>query len=380
MKVFPCLISFAICLFMITCSSKKDQVKKGPVKLSPSSLNFRELIPDTISSSSVFKLDDFNVWGADMVRTDDDICHLLFSHWPKDLGHHSWVTHSMIGYATSENPEGPYSYKGIALGPREEEVWDNHTAHNPSVIRFKGKYYLYYTGSTGPGWTPDKLYEPHSSDRWQHRMNMRVGVAVADHPSGPWKRFDNPLLDVPHYGDGIVATPCAMVTDNDQVYLYFKTQLPGEGMFGGGVYHYPSVSASPLGPFRKIDKPLVNKNEIFADKYFEFHIDDHEEWFQDDRYYAIVKDHDPPYLTEHGGILYLIESPDGFNWKISNHSFVKDRTILWDNGRLQHFTRLEMPKIYLENGKPRILFLSALAKDDPERHGFNVAVPLLSIE
>ena len=34
-----------------------------------------------------------------------------------------------------------------------------------------------------------------------------------------------------------------------------------------------------------------------AGRRFNFHIDDHFEWIQDGRWYAIVKDHDAPFLT-----------------------------------------------------------------------------------
>jgi len=353
-------------------------VQKKPAKKSdlPGTLDFKKLIPDTLLKTSAFKLDSFMVWGADMVRTKDGTCHLFFSHWPKHLGHRAWVTHSMIGYATSGKPEGPYHYQGIALGYRNQTDWDGTMTHNPSVIEFDSKYYLYYTGTHGPGnWGPDQSID-NEDEAWQYRMNQRVGVAVASHPSGPWQRFDKPLLDVPDYGSGIVATPCAMVSPENKIYLYFKTQLPGDGKFGGGVFHYPSVSVSPLGPFKKFDKPLVNKNEIFPDNFFNFHVDDHEEWFQDGRFYAIVKDHDAPYLTEFGKILHLLESKDGMTWERSANPFVKDRKIIWDDGHIQYFERLEMPKIYLENGKPMVLFLSALPDDDPKEHSFNIAIPL----
>jgi hypothetical protein len=378
-KILVNMLFISLIFGGVAVSYMSPNRKKQPEQtISKSTLNFKELIPDTFSKSAIFRLEDYMVWCADMVRTTDGTCHLFFSHWPKHLGHRAWVTHSMIGYATSDKPEGPYRYQGIALGYRNQTDWDGTMAHNPSIIEFNGKYYLYYTGTHGPGdWRPDRSIDD-ENEIWQYRMNQRVGVAVADHPAGPWQRFDKPLLDVPEYGSGIVATPCAMVSPENKVYLYFKTQIPGNGKFGGGVFHYPSISDSPIGPFKKIDKPMINKNEIFPGKFFNFHVDDHEEWFQNDRYYAIVKDHDAPYLTQYGKILHLLESKDGITWIRSANSFVKDRKIIWDDGHVQYFTRLEMPKIYLDNGKPKVLFLSALPDDDPEEHSFNVAVPLES--
>jgi hypothetical protein len=268
--------------------------------------DFTKLIPEVIPKSAIFTMDDWIIWGASMVRTDDGVCHLLFSRWQKTLGFSSWVTHSEIAYATADQTDGPYTFQNTALPARGVEYWDGHMTHNPSIIEYKGKFYLYYTANRGPkGWDKNQTVDD-DDKRWTHRMNQRIGVAVADHPGGPWKRFDKPLLDVPEYGADIVATPCVMVKPDGGILLCYKTQLPGEGRFGGGVVHYPATSDNPLGPFKKYGKPMVDKRKIF-NRAFHFHIDDHVEWHQDGMYYAIVKDHDKPYLTEYGKCLYLLE-------------------------------------------------------------------------
>lgn len=107
---------------------------------------------------------------------------------------------------------------------------------------------------------------------------------------------------------------------------------------------------------------------------FNFHIDDHFEWYQDGRYYAIVKDHDAPYLTEHGRCLYLLESEDGLKWRTARHALVKDFSITWEDGRTEQYERLEMPKLYLEGGRPRVLFLAALERG--AKQSYLVALPL----
>ena len=61
----------------------------------------------------------------------------------------------------------------VALIGTETEV--KTITHNPTVIRARGKYYLYYMGNTGDG------------SFWSHRNNQRIGVAVADKPEGPWR-------------------------------------------------------------------------------------------------------------------------------------------------------------------------------------------------
>ncbi len=306
----------------------------------------------------------------------DGVCHMLFSRWPRRLGFGAWATHSEVAYATAEKPEGPYTFRSVALPARGAEFWDGHVTHNPCVMQHQGKFYLYYTGNHGPvTWQKDAVSK-NSEDWWIHRNNQRIGVAVANNPAGPWKRSDKPLLDVgPEFGQGIIGVPCVTQRPQGDFLMVYKTLAPGPGRLGGGVFHYPALSKSPLGPFTRHPKPMVDKSKVFK-KHFNFHIDDHVEWFQGDRYYAIVKDHEAPYFTEHGMCLYLLESSDGLDWRLSNHQLVTKFELMWDDGSAQKFSRLEMPKLYFENGKPRVLFLAALPSDEPEEHSFNVAIPL----
>ncbi len=49
---------------------------------------------------------------------------------------------------------------------------------------------------------------------WLHRNNQRIGVAVANDPNGPWKRFDKPVLDITYNDD---TAPDALMTSNPSV-------------------------------------------------------------------------------------------------------------------------------------------------------------------
>lgn len=348
---------------------------RGAAELPPSRLDFTRLLPGRVPRAGVFTLPDSMVWCSSMIRTRDGVCHMLFSRWPRGLGFDAWATHSEIAYATATRPEGPYTFRHAALPARGAQHWDGHVTHNPCVLEHAGKFYLYYTGNHGPAsWKPDTV--PSKEAWWVHRNNQRVGVAVADHPAGPWKRSDRPLLDTgPDFGQGIIGVPCVTPRHGGGFLLVYKTLAPGSGPFGGGVVHYPAIADHPLGPFRRHPVQMVDKSKLFR-RPFNFHIDDHVEWFQHDRYYAIVKDHDAPYLTPNGRCLYLMESPDGLAWKPSAHTLVTQFRLTWDDGSTQEFERLEMPKLYMENGQPRVLFLAARAAGAPETVSFNIAIPL----
>jgi hypothetical protein len=159
--------------------------------------------------------------------------------------------------------------------------------------------------------------------------------------------------------------------------MVYKTLSPGTGRFGGGVVHYPALAENPLGPYRRHSQILIDKRKLLGtSQHFNFHIDDHVEWFQDDRYYAIVKDHDAPFISEHGRALLLMESPDGLEWRLSRHVLVQDFDVTWDHGGTERFERLEMPKLYREGGRNRMLFLAARSDSKNSEASYLLAVPL----
>jgi hypothetical protein len=338
---------------------------------------FARLVPERLSRTAVFEKEGWHLWDPAMVRTGDGLCHLLFSRWPEKLGFDGWATHAEIAWATARAPEGPYQFQKAVLCCRGRAFWDGHSVYNACLLAHGGKFYLYYTGNRGAeSWRPDRALTMKDPDWWTQRNNQRIGVAVAEHPSGPWRRFDQPLIDTgPETGQGITAVPNITPRAGGGFLLAYKTLAPGPGNFGGGVFHYVATGGHPLGPFRRHPVPMVDKSKVFP-RHFNFHIDDHFEWLQDGRYYAIVKDHDAPYLTPYGRCLYLLESDDGLAWRTARNALVKDFSITWDDGVTQRFERLEMPKLYLEQGRPRTLLLAAKLEDQPAARSFLIVMPL----
>ncbi len=360
---------------MTTLSRRHFLAGMAAVALPPSTLDFTRLIPATIPRSAVFAEPEFHLWDPCMVPAGDGLYHLLYSRWPKALGFDAWATHAEIAWATAKRPEGPYQFRRVVLPMRGAEHWDGHSVYNTCVIQHAGKFYLYYTGNRGPAsWSKERAPSTKEEDWWTQRNSQRIGVAVADHPSGPWRRSGEPLLDTGEaFGYGIIAVPNVTPMPDGRFLMVYKTLAPGPGRLGGGVYHYAAIADNPLGPFTRHPKPMVDKSLTFK-RHFNFHIDDHFEWYQHDRFYAIVKDHDAPFVTPYGRCLYLLESADGLDWRQSRHVLVTEFALGWSDGSRDKFTRLEMPKLYLESGKPKILLLAAL----PEKatQSYLLAVPL----
>ncbi|NQU44567.1 sucrase [bacterium] len=323
-------------------------------------LEFSKLV-QPVRRESVFKMDGWIIWGASMARTDDGVCHLLVARWPKDKGHNAWVTHSDIIHATADNPLGPYTFQGVALGGSGGDNWDADVTHNPTVLRVGDKYYLYYMGTKGPG------------EYWDHRNRQRIGVAVADHPGGPWKRFDKPVLDVtPGAWDSLMTSnPTCCQGPDGRFYMLYKGVGDGPMPKGGAVLCGVAIADNPLGPFKKHPDPIIRNPEN------PWAVEDAFTWCQDERFYCIIKDFQGYFAGTEKNVLVLFESFDGIDWKPSHHTLAMRRELRWEDGEVQPVHRLERPQVYLEDGKPTVIFL-AVAPDEKAIDTFNVHVPLSS--
>jgi hypothetical protein len=75
---------------------------------------------------------------------------------------------------------------------------------------------------------------------WSHRNNQRIGVAVADSPAGPWKRFDKPLIDTtPGFHDAqCLANPTVTERPDGGYLMVYKAVAEKKPQpFGGPVVH-----------------------------------------------------------------------------------------------------------------------------------------------
>ncbi|MDA3799240.1 MAG: glycoside hydrolase family protein [Kiritimatiellae bacterium] len=325
-------------------------------------MDFKTII-SPVPPQAKFLSAEFYTWGGSMVSDPEGRYHLYYSRWPHSTGFQAWVSHSEIAHAVSDESTGPYQHVDVALPVRGARYWDGLCTHNPTVHAFGGKYYLYYMGNTGDGKNTKRL-------NMIHRNNQRIGVAVADHPNGPWKRFDQPLIDVGESDedqDALMTSNPSLCRHQDGTYLMVykctgkKLPLP----LGGPVVHMVATSDSPAGPFRKHPKP------IFTSEGDSFPAEDPYIWTQDGKFWAIVKDMHGAF-TGAKNSLALFESDDGFRWALSKYPLVTTPQVNWQERGLEKIERLERPQLWLKNGVPAVLFCAA--KDG--NRTFNVHIPL----
>ena len=322
-----------------------------------------------VPETAKFGLSDYMVWCGSMVKGDDGKCYLFYSRWPRASGHLAWVTESEIAVAVADKPMGPYKHLKVVLPKRDKKYWDADVTHNPTVYKFGKKYYLYYMGTRGtekftvpvtmkdPGW-------------WVYRNNQRIGVAVASSPLGPWKRPDKPTIDTTlHSFDHLMcANPAVTQRPDGKILMVYKGVSKGKMPFGGVVHHGAAIADKPEGPFKKLP------NRIFVKDSVKFVAEDPFIWYQQGKYWAIVKDFNGSF-TNAGMSLALFESLDGLDWKPSKNTLVTTTQIPWVSGK-KKVTRLERPQLWLDNGIPKVLFCAVYDGED----NYNVAIPLKFIK
>lgn len=318
-----------------------------------------DLALDPVNRNCAFAIEGRHVWCGTIACDDDGLHHLFFSTWPRQVGFEAWVTHSQVWRATSRDALGPYAVAGPALEGAGGEAWDASVIHNPVVLHVGGKYYLYYTGNRG-----------NRADWWAHRDAQRIGVAIADHPAGPWRRFDGPLVDVdPSSWDAVITSnPAVCVRPDGRILMIYKTVAPGPAPFGGKVLHAVATADHPTGPFVRQPDP------IFTHAGVQFPAEDPTVWFDSStgRYRAIVKDM-AGHFTGAGTSLAAFESVDGVAWRPSANPLVSRTVVRWTDGTATEVHRLERPQVWLDNRRPRVLTCAALSRG-PDPSSFIVAM------
>ena len=333
------------------------------------SVNFNKLIMK-VPKHSIFKMEGYLVWCGTLVKGDDELYYLYFSRWPKSLGHYAWVTNSEVAYATSDNPLGPFEFKGIAISGSGGDNWDATTIHNPTVIKIGSKYYMYCMGTKGKS-TFEGKPSMKDSNWWEYRNNQRVGVAVADKPGGPWTRYEKPCIDVTNgsFDALLTSNPTAAQGPDGRIYMVYKAASDGPRPIGGSVICGVAIADNPLGPFVKQPEPImVNPIEGWS-------VEDPFIWYQGDRFYALVKDFQGYFTKQGKHTVALFEAMDGINWVPSEYPFAFDREFTWEDGTPQKLVSLERPQLYIEEGIPKVLCCAA-AIDEIKEDSFNVQIPL----
>lgn len=216
--------------------------------------------------NSGFKMDDYWVWCGSVTEAPcGNGFHMYAARWPKKYPmFEGYIYLSEIVRAWSPTMEGPYEFVERILPTGNSKDWNGRMAHNPTIVKYGNKYLLYYIASTYdiPSPKPDAVAADSKTIEAIYNR-IRIGVLIADHPSGPWDSPDKPILKPrPEKWDcDIVTNPAACVHPDGRIFLYYRSNTP-DGLRIG-----LAVAKSPKGPYIRIQNAPVMENINIEDPF-----------------------------------------------------------------------------------------------------------------
>lgn len=215
----------------------------------------------SIPLDSGFKMNDYWVWCGSVIEEAEKGFHMYAARWPKNYPmFEGYIYLSEIVRAWSPNMEGPYEFVEKILPSGNPNQWCGRMVHNPTVLKYQDKYLLYFIGSTYDQATP----LPHELEENKHIQSdiykhIQIGLAIADSPVGPWKTIDKPILQArPEQWDGnVVTNPAPCIHPDGRIFLYYRSNTP-DGLRIG-----LAVAESPEGPYKRIqNEPVMQEINI----------------------------------------------------------------------------------------------------------------------
>ncbi len=311
-----------------------------------------------VSKEPAFAMKGYWVWCSSVVKGDDQLYHMYASRWADSLLFHpGWMVVSEVVHATSKTPEGPYTFVDVALPARGAQYWDGRSTHNPRILRYKNKWVLYYMGSTHPFAEPN-VREFSLTSKWciVGRSNKRVGVAIADSPNGPWKRFDEPILDTKPgtFYSFLTSNPSPVIEKDGSVLMIFKARsYVGNDGYSGmcfGLAKAPNIYSK----FK-----VINNGKSVLGGPGQPEIEDPFFWKDKSGYHMIFKDHVGKYTGESGDGV-LANSMNAIDWTIDSSPKAYSKTVTMADGSIQKMGQLERPFILFDKEKPAYIFFATM--------------------
>lgn len=250
-----CLSLFTLLIFII--SSIPSSAGTIELTTQPLPAESAQSLTDQQNRPHVFSDPDWYTWCPSVIYEGGKY-HMFYSRWKKSDGFLGWLRYCEVAHAIADQPQGPWKYVQTAIKGRGPGHWDAITAHNPKIKKFGKYYYLYYISTNGID-DPDTLRKTNSygNPNWKIiRNNQRTGVAVAKSLNGPWKRLDKPLVEPNAPFANITVNPAITQGPDETFYLVIKGDNPHHARHR---LQAIATSKSPTGPFTFRKEPLFSE-------------------------------------------------------------------------------------------------------------------------
>lgn len=325
-----------------------------------------------------FYMEGYWVWCSSVIKAEDGRYHMFASRWPKTQPMHpGWIFSSEVVRAVSDTPQGPYEFAQVVLPARGPQYWDGRMTHNPRIFRQGSQYILYYVGSTHPFAEPEEKVGLEDPVVIVSRTNKRIGIAVADQITGPWKRYDHPAMSVRPGGfdNLLVSNPAPCLLEDGRVLMIYKSRSykkpPYTGLLHGPMQLGAAMADCPQGPYQ-----VMSASPLFPE---EVSVEDPFIWKENGIFHMIAKDMLGTVCGERFGGIHAW-SEDGISWKLVMGELAYSRKITWDDGAEQWMGNMERPFLLLdEKGHPSYAFFAVSDGTDgfmDAHNTWNMAIPL----
>lgn len=271
---------------------------------------------EKIPKESGFRMDGYWVWGGSMIKAEGRY-HLFAARWKKDTKFHfpeGYRQNSEIVRATSLSPLGPFKFEEIVIGERDSAFWDSNMAHNPTIHQIGDEFVLFYIGSDFTSY----------SDSKRKYLLRRVGYASAKSITGPWKRSDEPIINVESNNP-------AVLVERSGIKLYYRD---------APLRIFLAEAKQYSGPYK------MRNDNVWPDcKLEDFYV-----YKKDDGVHMICEDNVGG-VSGHVRWGVHLFSDDGIkDWKAYNPVIVYKHDLAYDDGSVLHCVRRERPQLLIENG------------------------------
>jgi len=305
---------------------------------------------------------DYYIWGLSVIKWNDEY-HAYYSRWNKKHTFNGWLTNCEIVHATSSKPEGPFNFENVVLQDKNVSGWDFNNAHNPYAIVADGKICLYYiSNDIKAAFDKSKSNASYPDSTWfvknrtQIRNSQRIGVAIANQPSGPFIRSEKPAVQPDSINfKNIAVNPSVVYRNNTYTMImkgddlrykqWFRIQLVGN-------------ATQPEGPFRFEKKPV----------YAEAQTEDACLWFDEvmNKYYMVCH-------VIGKSELALFNSENGLDWQPDERAVFMKKEFTLSDGTIWKPKRVERPFVLTnEKGQPIMLYVAVADKNGTG----NIALPI----
>ena len=304
-------------LILAVAGFAADLTNQPPPKLEQRSLK-NCLLPAVKNGG--FRMDGYFIWCSSVIKVGDTY-HMFASRWPAQYGMGGWTKYSECVRATSTNLIGPYTFQEVVLQKRTNN-WDKSRVHNVKIVKADSKFVLLYINSAN-----------------------ETGIAAADAVTGPWTRFDKPVLHA--------SNPAPLVRPDLSLYVFCRLR-DSDGVNRGIAFTTPDYQ----GPYSVVadgENLLPDDNEL----------EDPTIWWANNQYNILLNDWKGKATgIFKAGAQYF--SRDGIHYQLMSREPVFTKTVKFDDGTSETFSRRERPFVYVNDKQEVIaLFTACLPTNGP---------------